>query len=138
MIDDEYWAQFPQVLSIADLSRITRKSEQTVWRWLGRGTIPAYKIAKAWVVYREIFQHRLEEPDIPYPLPVDLLATYRDELTVSELSELLGKVENTTYAWIAAGDLPAHRLGGSLVVYKHEIVQLFLRTSNQPSASSGN
>lgn len=136
MIDDAYWAKFPELLSISDLVKITRKSDQTVWRWLANGVIPAHRVGGAWIVYRDVFQHRLEEPDVPYPLPVEWLATFDDELNIDDVMRLFGKSRKTAYTWLTDGEVPAHRMGGSWLIYKHEIEQLLERTSNQTSADS--
>ena len=141
MIDDAYWAKFPEVLSIDDLATITRKSKATIWRWLATGVIPAHQIGDrpngSYVVYRDVFQHRLEEPELPYPLPAELLARFGEELTPAEVATLLGRHLDTVYAWFANGLVPGHRLGGSWLAYKREIVEMLERTSNQASDSSG-
>lgn len=132
VMDDEYWAAFPEVLSIADLARITRKTAPTVWRWLGDGKIPAHRISNAYVVYRETFRRKLEHPDEDAGLPDQFLASYPEEISVPQLAEILGKTTPTAYRWLAAGSLPGHRYAGSWLIYKHEVVQLLARTSNQP------
>ena len=136
MIDDAYWAKFPDHLSISDLAKITRKSDQTVWRWLAQGVIPAHQVGRAWIVYREVFQHRLEEPDVPYLLPLELLERYGEELKIDEYAEILGKAKDTLYLWLADGTIPGRRLGTRWLLYKHDVVQLLERTSNQASADS--
>lgn len=133
VMDDQYWTEFPEVLSIADLARITRKTDPTVWRWLAAGQIPAHRIANAWVVYRETFRHKLEHPDLDAPLPYGFLSTFPEELAVPELAEILGKTPATAYRWLADGSLPGRRYGKSWLVYKHEIVQLLVTSFNQAS-----
>jgi excisionase family DNA binding protein len=140
LIDDAYWAKFPEVLSINDLATITRKSKATIWRWLATGIIPAHQLGGkdgSYIVYRDVLQHRLEEPDVPYPLPTELLAQFGEELTPSEVATLLGRKRDTVYLWFADGLVPGHRLGGSWLAYKREIVEMLERTSNQTSDPSG-
>ena len=131
VMDDDYWAGFPEVLSIAELARITRKTEQTVWRWLADGKIPAHRIAGAWIVYRETFRRSLEHPTEAPGLPDQFLTRFPDELSVPELAEILGKTTPTAYRWLAAGSLPGHRYANTWLVYKHEILQLLAQTTNQ-------
>lgn len=133
VIDEAYWETKPLVLGVPDLAQITRKGEPTIWRWLKEGKIPGHHIAGSWIVYREVFHHQINEPDANYPLPIDLLAKYPEELTVQELSELLGKTKQTIWRWLGNDRLPGvgSRYQGTWLVYKHELIKLLKETSNQ-------
>lgn len=133
VLDEEYWAQWPEVLSVGDLARITRKGTPTIWRWLPEGKIPAHRIAGSWIVYRDVFHQRLVEPDTWDLLPLALLDRFPEELSVAELSDLLGKTRQTVWRWLADGKLPGvgSLYEGNWLIYKHELVQLLKRTTNQ-------
>lgn len=122
MVDEEYWASKPVVLGVADLAQITRKGEATIWSWLKHGRIISHNIAGSWITYREVFHHQVTEPDVDYPLPVELLGQYPEELTVAELAELLGKTKQTVWRWLRDDQLPgvAVRLEESGIEYKND------------------
>lgn len=141
VIDDAYWAKFPEVLSLDDLVTITKKAKPTVWRWLHNGVIPAHQIgvskAGTYIVYRDVFRRRLEDGPEAVGLPDELLAKYDDDLEREDLMALLGKSNLTIYKWLVAGLIPNHRLGATWYVRKSEFVEMLKRTSNQTSGSSG-
>lgn len=131
LMGDAYWAQFPDVLSIDQLARILRKSSVTIWRWLPRGQIPAHKIGSMWIVYRDSLRHKIENPDAPYSLPVELLDRFDEELSASDLGQILGITKQTVYRGLNDKTLPGHQYEGHWLIYKSEIVQLLEQTSNQ-------
>ncbi|MDF1480348.1 helix-turn-helix domain-containing protein [Leifsonia sp. H3M29-4] len=134
VVDEEYWAAQPDVLSVRDLARILRRKEPTIWRWLQEGKIPAHRVAGSWIVFREVLQHRVENPDERYTVPLEFLQRFPEELTVPELATILGKTKQTAWRWLGAGYLPGvgTQLEGSWILYKHELVRLLESTSNQP------
>lgn len=138
MNDDEFWAQWPEVLSISDQAAILRKGEATIWRWLANGEIPAYHVAGAWIVYREVLRQRLTDPDKPLAVPENFLATFPPMLTVAELSEILGKTKPTVWKWLANERLPGvgSLFGRNWVIPKTDVVKLLEHTSNQTSRAT--
>jgi hypothetical protein len=131
VIDDAYWALFPEVLSIKDVSKIIRKLPKTARLWVAKGIIPAHRVGKSWVIYKEVFYHRLENPNEPYPLPVEFLARFGEELGITDLEALLGKSNKAVYQWLHDGDVPGRKFGTSWLVYKGPFVQMLEQTSNQ-------
>jgi hypothetical protein len=135
LIDDAFWAELPEVLHTKHLTQITRRGAQTVFIWLARGILPGHRIAGSWIVYKEVFQHRLESPNEPYTLPVELLARYGEDLSIADQALLIGRSKKTVYLWLRLGHLPARRLGPSWLIYKTPFVELLEATSNQETAS---
>ncbi len=43
-------------------------------------------------------------------------------LDVQQVQQLTGRGQRTIRRWIADGDLPAYRLGGRVVVMKHDLL----------------
>lgn len=136
VIDEAYWAEFPDVLSMADLARITRKKHPTIWRWLAEGQIPAHSVAGSWIVYREVLQHKLESPDVPYVLPVEFFKRFPEELSVADLATMLGKTQQTAWRWLADSKVPGRKVANTWLVYKHEVTQFLIDASNQKSKST--
>ena len=51
--------------------------------------------------------------------PTDYWAAWPDRLTAAEAAEILRiKHMDTMYDWLAAGRVPAHRLGGAWVIFR--------------------
>ena len=132
LMDDAYWAPLPDVLSIAQVAKILRKGDVTVWRWLAAGKIPGHLLRdRAWVIYKEEVRLKIENPDRHPVLPEGFLSGYPDELSPVELAEIIGKTKQTVYKWLGTGDLPGHYLDGNWLLYKSETTALLQRTSNQ-------
>jgi excisionase family DNA binding protein len=131
LMDDSYWSTFPDVLTFDQLERILGKVRVTVWRWLQNGTLPAHQVAGAWIVYKEEVRAKIARPDSRPTLPAQFLAGFPDELTAAQLGEVLGKSKQTVYKWLNQEELPGHQLGGAWILYKSEIRDLLLSTSNQ-------
>ncbi len=51
----------------------------------------------------------------------DLFADYPANLTVAQLSEVLGIGRATTYKWLNEGTIPAYRVGSSWVILRDEV-----------------
>jgi excisionase family DNA binding protein len=51
----------------------------------------------------------------------DLFAGYPANMTVAQLSEVLGIGRATTYKWLNEGTIPAYRVGGSWVILRDEV-----------------
>lgn len=134
-MDDEYWATFPAALTTADVARILRISENTALRRLRDGKLPGYQLTKSWIVFRDELRAMLDaasnrraEP----PASVDALAGYPEELGYRDLMDLLGKTKPTIYAWLDAGTLPAYRVEGRWIVYRHELRKTLDAVRNTP------
>jgi excisionase family DNA binding protein len=50
---DELFENFPQVLTVTDLTRILGKDRTTVYRWLRKGEVPGVLIDTTWIIYRD-------------------------------------------------------------------------------------
>lgn len=135
MIDEEYWARFPDVLSRADIAQTLRKTQPTVYRWLNEGKIPAHNIAGSWIVYKEALQYALENVDAPYQLPHTFLDSYPEELDIVQQAQLVGMSRQTTYKWLGDGALKGRLFHGSWVIYKSEFIQVLRETLNEKSSS---
>lgn len=128
-----YWNEFPEVLSAADLARIFRKTESTVWVWLKAGKIPGHLIDGSWIVYRSEIACWIESDAKPQRrplLPVEMLGRLPDELTVTHLAALFGRSEQTIYGWLVAKRIPGHKIANTWLVFKDEIVGLLEKTAN--------
>lgn len=131
VIDEKYWAEFGPVLSTAELARMLRKSDLTVWKWLTDGTIPGHNLGRSWLVYLEPVRRMIEQgPQPGVQLPDELLARYGEELLVSDIAALTGRKAKTVHRWLTEGTLPGHRVGRSWLLYKSEFIGLLRRTSN--------
>ena len=51
----------------------------------------------------------------------DLFAGYPANLTVAQVSEVLGIGRATTYKWLNEGTIPAYRIGSSWVILRDEV-----------------
>ncbi|WP_256386363.1 helix-turn-helix domain-containing protein [Salinibacterium sp. UTAS2018] len=135
MPDRSYWTRFPQVLSVAEVAEITRVSDVTVWRMLNSGKIPAHRIADAWIVYREELQAWADNggESTKVNLPTKFLEAYSEELTIADLTTLLGKTQQTVYRWLAAGSLAptGWRIGRKWLLHKSNFTILLENSSNQ-------
>lgn len=145
MIDDAYWAPFPEVLTLEHVMTVTGKGKRTVWRWLHEGVIPGHQIgvsnAGTYIVYRDVLRQWMETPPEDRSgatvLPQGLLDRFGDRLEREDLMTLLGMTDRTILRWLLAGLIPSRRLGATWLVDKSEFVEMLERTSNQTSRSSG-
>lgn len=135
MPDEKYWLRFPQVLSVTEVAEITRVSTVTVWRLLNSGKIPAHRIADAWIIYREEIQAWADNGSEPLQVhsPTKFLDEYPEELSIEDLTALLGKTQQTVYRWLAAGSLDptGWRVGRKWLLHKSSFTVLLENTSNQ-------
>ncbi|TQO19630.1 excisionase family DNA binding protein [Rhodoglobus vestalii] len=135
MPDENYWMRFPQVLSVAEVAEITRVSSVTVWRLLNSSKIPAHRIADAWIIYKEEVQAWAESgaESSKVHSPTRFLEGYPEELTIEDLTVLLGKTQQTVYKWLAAGSLAptGWRVGRKWLLHKSSFIVLLENSSNQ-------
>lgn len=134
-MDDEYWATFPAALTTADVARVLRISENTVLRRLRDRKLPGYRLTTKWFVFRDELRAVLDTASnrrTGAPEAVDALAGYPEELGYRDLMELLGKTKPTIYAWLDAGTLPAYRVEGRWIVYRHELRKTLDEVRNTP------
>ena len=130
VIDEEYWAQFGDQLSVDELSRVLRRSPLALYRWLREGIVPGHQISGKWEVFKESVVGYLEDPESSHALPTAFFASFPEELSVEDVSKMLGLSTKTIYKFLAAGDLPGRRVGGFWVLYKSEIKQRLEKTYN--------
>lgn len=58
---DEVFAGLPPMLSVSEVAGILGMTRAGVYRWLGEGTIPGYRIAKSWFVVRDELKQILRD-----------------------------------------------------------------------------
>lgn len=137
LMDDEYWAKFPEPLTLRAIATILRVSETTVLRRLQGGTIPGHFIGGSWIVFKGEFRAWLastrNEP-LPAVENTDPLADYDDQLGMSELMELFDKTKQTIRAWLGNNTLPGYKVAGQWTAYKSELRDKLALTSNQRTA----
>lgn len=123
--DDDYWATYPATLTAAHLSKILRIGEPAVHARLRNGTIPAHRIARSWIVFRDEIRTWLaassNRPTEEPLSPVDVLAPYGDELNYRDLMDLFVKTKPTIYTWLNDGVIPATHANGRWVVFKPQL-----------------
>jgi hypothetical protein len=136
LMDDDYWAKFPEPLTLHAIATVLRVSEATVLRRLQDGTIPGHFIGRSWIIFQCEFRAWLattrNEP-LPADVECDPLADYDDQLGMSELMELFNKTKQTIRAWLGNNTLPGYQVAGRWTVYKSELRDTLAKTSNQPS-----
>lgn len=134
LMDDEYWAKFPEPLTLRAIATIVRVSETTVLRRLQDGTIPGHFIGGSWIVFKGEFRTWLagtrNEP-LPALENTDPLADYDEELGMSELMELFDKTKQTIRAWLGNKTLPGYKVAGQWTAYKSELRETLAKTLNQ-------
>ena len=134
LMDDEYWARFPEPLTLQALGTVLRVSEATALRRLQDGTIPAHFLGRSWIVFQGEFRGWLagtrNEP-LPPIANTDPLADYDEQLGMSELMELFNKTKQTIRRWLTDKQIPGYLVGGRWTVYKSELREALVRTSNQ-------
>jgi hypothetical protein len=134
LMDDEYWAKFPEPLTLRAIATILRVSETTVLRRLQDATIPGHFIGGSWIVFKGEFRAWLastrNEP-LPAIEGADPLADYDDQLGMSELMELFDKTKQTIRNWLTNSVLPGYKVAGQWTAYKSELRDTLALTSNQ-------
>jgi len=132
--EEDYWAQFPDTLSTADVAKIIRIGAPAVRTRLRDGVIPGHRIADSWVIFKaEIRAWLAASSNRPRPTePVDVLADYPDELNYRDLMQLLRvKYKGTIYIWLEQGHIPGSFVGGRWIVHKWQLRERLDETSNQ-------
>ncbi|SDZ48532.1 DNA binding domain-containing protein, excisionase family [Herbiconiux ginsengi] len=138
--EDAYWASYPPTLTTAQLAKILSVGRVTVFTRLSSGIIPAYRIERSWVVFRDEVRSWLattnsRSPQTPAS-PVDVLQGLDDELTYRDLMILFAKSKPTIYRWMESGVIPAFHVGSRWVVQKSQLRQALRGYSNQTTAFS--
>lgn len=130
---DEYWAKFPEPLTLRAIATILRVSETTVLRRLQDAIIPGHFIGGSWIVFKCEFRIWLastrNEPMTANCDP-DPLTEYSDELGMSELMELFAKTKQTIRKWLSEKTIPGYQVHGRWTVYKGELRETLTQTSN--------
>ena len=136
LMDDDYWAKFPEPLTLHAIATVLRVSEATVLRRLQDGTIPGHFVGRSWIIFQCEFRAWLattrNEP-LPAEVACDPLADYDDQLGMSELMELFGKTKQTIRKWLTENHLPGYQVAGRWTVYKSELRDTLALTANQRS-----
>ncbi|MFL2002067.1 helix-turn-helix domain-containing protein [Microbacterium sp. A1-JK] len=138
MSEEDYWAEFPDTLLTADVAKIIRTGVGAVRARLHAGTIPGYHLGGSWIMFKpEIRAWLASASNQPQPpsRPVDLLATYPDELSHHDLAQLLRKSKQTVYTYLERGVIPGAFVGGRWVVHKWQVRDRLTRASNQAAAT---
>lgn len=138
LMDDDYWAQLPNPLTLQSIAHIVRMSETTVLRRLQDGTIPGHFIGRSWIIFQGEFRAWLaSRRNTPSPEPIvdDPLADCEDQLGMPELMELFGKTKQTIRKWLVDGQIPGYQISGRWTVRKSELRETLASTSNQHTAA---
>lgn len=123
-MDDAYWGQFPEVLTIKQVGAIVRRSRKTLYAWLDEGRLPAHYLGGVWIIYKEALRVWIEDPAHPVDaLPEQFLARYPEELSALHIAELLGKTRQTVYTLLNKSDLIGHQISGMWLLYKSDFIQ---------------
>lgn len=135
MMDDEYWVDYPETLTTADVAKILRVGKPAVFARLQSGIIPAHQVVGSWIIFKAEVRAWLDStsnqaPDGP-PAPVDVLAAYGDEMSYRDLMVLFDKTKPTIYRWLQTGEIPAYHVGIRWIVHKTQLRQRLRETSNQ-------
>ncbi len=72
---DDLFEGLPSHLSVDELAEVLGITRPTVYRYLQRGVLPAYKVESTWVILRDeikdyLRSHRNEAPDNGAPPPL--------------------------------------------------------------------
>ena len=63
---DDLFAGYPEHLTVAQLAEILGINTANAYRWLREGTVPGYKVGRAWIILRDEVKERvLEGSNIP-------------------------------------------------------------------------
>ncbi|MDT3318121.1 helix-turn-helix domain-containing protein [Microbacterium sp. KSW4-11] len=135
MSEEDYWAQFPDTLTTADVAKIIRTGAPAVRSRLRDGIIPGHRIADSWIMFKAEIRAWLastsNRPSRPTE-PVDVLTDYPDELSYRDLMRLFRvKYKGTIYIWLEQGHIPGSLVGNRWVVHKWQLRDLLEETSNQ-------
>ena len=133
-MDDDYWAQLPNPLTLQTIALIVRMSETTVLRRLQDGTIPGHFIGRSWIIFQGEFRAWLaSRRNIPSPDTVvsDPLADYPEQLGMAELMKLFGKTKQTIRKWLIDEQIPGYQVSGRWTVHKSELREAIQKSSNQ-------
>lgn len=136
-MDDDYWAQLPNPLTLQAIARIVRMSETTVLRRLQDGTIPGHFIGRSWIIFQGEFRAWLaSRRNTPSTETVasDPLADYGDQLGMADLMELFGKTKQTIRKWLVDEQIPGYQISGHWTVHKSELRGTLAASSNQRAA----
>lgn len=57
---DAVFAALPERLSVEQLAHLLGIEMQTTYRWLQEGRVPAYKVGRTWVIFRDEVKDMLE------------------------------------------------------------------------------
>lgn len=125
---DRQWAALPGVLDVDELVRLLGISDQGVWARMRKGTVPAYRVAKFWIVFRDELRAHLEGSTYR----VNVLEGYPDVLDADDVGRLFHRSRPTIVDWFAKTHLPGTKDGRFWVV-RRKTLRLFLdERSNQP------
>lgn len=138
LMDDEYWAQLPEPLTIHAAALVVRMSDTTVLRRLQDGTIPGHFIGRSWIIFQGEFRAWLasrRNTPLPDGTVQDPLADYDEQLGMSELMEFFGKTKQTIRRWLLDKEIPGYQISGRWTVYKSELRDKLATSSNQRPTS---
>ena len=139
--EEDYWSQFPDTLTTADVAKIIRTGAPAVRARLRDGTIPGHRIADTWIIFKPEIRAWLATTSNHPPAtiePVDVLADYPDELNYRDLMQLFRvKYKGTIYIWLEHGDIPGSFVGGRWIIHKWQLQERLDETSNQRAARDG-
>lgn len=129
--DDDFWDQFPDILTTNNLSTILQLPTATIYRRLADGAIPGYLVQRSWIVFKSEVHSWLTSISTSPPAPVDVLSTYDDTMLPKDLMDLLDKSKPTIYHWIESGVIPAYNISNHWIIRKFQLRQALSEYSNQ-------
>lgn len=135
VIGPEYWAEFSPVLSTRDLERIYRVKAATVYRFLQEGIIPAHRVPGAWIVYRDSVARSIEEGAAVSSVPLSLIESVPEEMTIEDTARLYGRKRGTIYSWLQDGLIPGRKLGKKWVLNRSEHVAFINDAVRRPGGA---
>lgn len=127
-VTDRQWAALPAVLDVEQLVPLLGISDQGVWARMRRGTIPAYRIAKYHIVFRDELRAHLDGANDR----VNVLEGYPDILDADDVGRLFGRSRTTIVDWFAKKHLPGIKDGRFWVVRRKTLRAFLDERSNQP------
>lgn len=134
MTEEDYWSQFPDTLTTADVAAIIRAGVPAVRARLRDGTIPGYRIGESWVVFKpEIRAWLAAGSNRPREnVPVDVLAGFPEVLNYRDLMRLFHvKYKGTIYIWLERGHIPGSFVGNRWVVHKWQLRERLDESGNR-------
>jgi excisionase family DNA binding protein len=126
-ISEVQWAALPKVLDAAIIAQLLGMSNQGVLARLSKGTIPAYRIGRYYVVFRDEFRAFLEDPGTK----VDVLEDYPETLNTGDVHRLFERPRTVITEWFANKLLPGQKDGHYWVVRKRTLRAFLDKRSNQ-------